>query len=1270
MKSYITFIVVSCFFFFHTPDLFGEGSKQLRPDTTYNGSILITSIAWWPVCFATSDCDEDHQLFVRVASPSEKIYLGFGNTSLVFRIKKDGIVVFGPKVISLTAPGYIHYVSQAIAGPDVLNIHGYDAIEFAPGIPGDYCIEFQPQPEITKFDITVIDTSIVPLAAIDGRLWSKAWLIGCGTTAIPYNVFLGTMYVYSDDSVVTSINFNQMLPGNFQVTANSNGCFPPPVPFNLGRQSQPGRVLYPQYKVFLCNPDSNQFPTGTLGSIQNGITVTPQCDGSVTLTFTANKPGRVDIEIEVNPSPGHQPEDVSLIDSVTAGVNSIIWNGVNGLGVPVSSGTVVGIMISYVNGLTNVGLYAVLRNPNGIIVQLVRPSGAPLAMYWDDILLANHGGVTQLNGCYSSLPSNGCHSWDGDPTSGSLGAANTVNSWWYASSSSFDLGYHTVMRAPGPALNILGSLQPCSNSAASYTVQPDPLPGGDPGRYDWVLTDAGTGNILLNVTNMGTTIAIDFSNYPPGQKWLKVRGNSTACGSGPFGPAPNGILINSIQSTQVTNTVNTFHRCSGEQTDILLQASLPSSTFNYTATATSPLVTGYFPDNANPIQQTLYHAGNETDTVIYRVVPFATPCYGDTADFFVIVNPYLPAGISIAASANPVCAGTPVTYTANANNAGLNPVYQWIVNGTNAPNASNSVYTYVPENGDVVSCTLTSSQSCVTGNPAISDSITMSVNPVLPVSVSVDASANPVCSGTTVTYTATPVNGGATPAFQWIVNAGNATNATNATYTCTPVNGDVVQCVLISSNTVCTSHNPDTSNAINMVVSPLQPVSVSVSPSANPVCAGTPVTYTANTGNAGSAPVFQWVVNSVYATNATNASYAYNPMNGDVVTCEMTSSESCVTGNPALSNEIIMIVNTNLPAGVTITASANPFCPGSPVTFTASAVNGGVAPIYQWIINATNATNATNAVFIYNPVHGDSVSCVMTSSLSCVTGNPASSAKMMMSGTLAPIVTFTPCFDTVTTLNAKPIRLKGGLPLNGTYSGPGVAGAYLHPNVAGAGTHIITYSYTNAAQCSNQATVTIVTLHASPFTCGETLTDIRDNKSYPTVRIGLQCWMQTNLDFGSFIQSIHMQYDNCLNEKYCYDNQLANCSQYGGLYQWNEVMRYDETPGGQGLCPPGWHVPTESEWIALFNFYLGNGLAGKPLQDPTISGFKARSSGVFYLNSRWSYMDFATLLWSSTLSGSGRALAHGMNVYDFSVSLYPSSRANAFPVRCVSDPLP
>ncbi|MDP1622990.1 MAG: hypothetical protein Q8M08_11705, partial [Bacteroidales bacterium] len=86
----------------------------------------------------------------------------------------------------------------------------------------------------------------------------------------------------------------------------------------------------------------------------------------------------------------------------------------------------------------------------------------------------------------------------------------------------------------------------------------------------------------------------------------------------------------------------------------------------------------------------------------------------------------------------------------------------------------------------------------------------------------------------------------------------------------------------------------------------------------------------------------------------------------------------------------------------------------------------------------------------------------------------------------------------------------------------------------------------------------------------------------------------------------------------------------------------------------------------LFGFYSGYALAGKPLQDFT-TVFNALRSGVAYWNSGGSFIDFATIFWSSTSWGQFKILSYGMNSYNYSVSWYPASRANAFAVRCLRD---
>jgi uncharacterized protein (TIGR02145 family)/uncharacterized repeat protein (TIGR02543 family) len=101
------------------------------------------------------------------------------------------------------------------------------------------------------------------------------------------------------------------------------------------------------------------------------------------------------------------------------------------------------------------------------------------------------------------------------------------------------------------------------------------------------------------------------------------------------------------------------------------------------------------------------------------------------------------------------------------------------------------------------------------------------------------------------------------------------------------------------------------------------------------------------------------------------------------------------------------------------------------------------------------------------------------------------------------------------------------------------------------------------------------------FTCGDPLIDSRDGQSYTTVLIGDQCWMAENLNIGTQINGNSNQTNNATIEKYCYNNSEAQCDTYGGLYQWNEMMQYTTTDGAQGICPDGWHLPTDDEWKIL-----------------------------------------------------------------------------------------
>jgi len=621
----------------------------------------------------------------------------------------------------------------------------------------------------------------------------------------------------------------------------------------------------------------------------------------------------------------------------------------------------------------------------------------------------------------------------------------------------------------------------------------------------------------------------------------------------------------------VTNSPLSKSICSGESINIPLTSTIPGTSFSWTAIGSSLFVTGYSSDSGDTIDQTLTVSGPGPDTVTYTITPAAGGCAGDSVSYVVTVTPGDSVLVSIAASADTVCEGIQVTFTASSTNGGSNPAYQWKVNANNV-GMNNAVFTYMPANGDLVKCIMTSSiTNCISNNPAISNTIAMVVNPNLPVSVSVSPSVNPVCAGTTVTFTANPLNPGTSPIYLWKVNG--LTVGTNS-------------------------------------------------------------------------PIFSYI-----------------PANNDVVTCTFTSSENCTSGNPATSAPVFMTVNQLLPVSVNISASSNPFCISSSVIFTALPTNQGSSPVYQWKVNGANA-GTNSPAFSYNPFNNDSVRCIMTSNLACVSGNPTSSNTISMSGTLAPVVTFKACFDTITSVNAKPIKLKGGVPLKGTYFGPGVSSGIFNPAAAGIGTKIITYTYTNAGLCSASKTKTIVVQSAPVFVCGNTLTDIRDGKTYPTIQLDSQCWLAANLNYGNEIPANVPQRDNCIPEKYSRPSSLVPRPSF---YQWDELMRYEESEGLQGLCPPGWHVPSESDWQTLFANWTNNAFAGAPLKYAGYSGFNALLFGTGFFNRGWYFNDFATFFWSSTPHGPWKAWSHAMNDYDFSVSYYPSYRANAFSVRCVRD---
>jgi len=127
--------------------------------------------------------------------------------------------------------------------------------------------------------------------------------------------------------------------------------------------------------------------------------------------------------------------------------------------------------------------------------------------------------------------------------------------------------------------------------------------------------------------------------------------------------------------------------------------------------------------------------------------------------------------------------------------------------------------------------------------------------------------------------------------------------------------------------------------------------------------------------------------------------------------------------------------------------------------------------------------------------------------------------------------------------------------------------------------------------------VTSLILQTPGMQCPGTPAVSYGGKTYSTVLIGDQCWFRENLNVGNMIAGTIEQSNNGTIEKYCYGNILANCNSYGGLYQWPEAMKYQGTAGAQGICPTGWHLPTDMDYTVLTTFLGGAGEAGGRMKE-------------------------------------------------------------------------
>jgi uncharacterized protein (TIGR02145 family) len=813
----------------------------------------------------------------------------------------------------------------------------------------------------------------------------------------------------------------------------------------------------------------------------------------------------------------------------------------------------------------------------------------------------------------------------------------------------------TVSGLPTPA--ITGPQSVCQGTTGvSYST--------DPGmnNYSWTVPPGNT------ITVSGSSCSVDW--LTAGSQWIKVvyQDPVTGCSSSASNPGLS-VIVNPLPVPLISGP------SSGCQNISLGPFTTAAGKSNYSwNTDGGTLIPGSGP---HEIFISWTNSGVKQVSVNWTD---ANNCSGTSAAFQVTVNP-TPV-VAFTAPPSAYCTNTPPfilgfgsppggTYSGNgvANISGT-----WYFNPSLASLGPNTI-TYL----------FTSTEGCqaqATGS--------LTVNPVPDVLFNPAHASLKWCSGETAVVTLSSSVSGS--AFSWTASANPAT----ITPSSIPGGTGNISQAFINSGSMRETVSFQVTASASGCISPVYPYAIQINPvaslSANPanqsVCSGgtssaVTISLTPATGS-----ILSWNYVSSSGVTPSSGSGTANPVppmtvnsnsnTQDTLTFNaMASYDNC----PGNSQQFLILVNP-LPA-VTINGPVPAVaCQGSSSSFN---VPPDPSSAFTWSVNPaatgnlTTPQGQTGASFSWtNPANNVIVSVAGLTSFGC-----SASSQVLLDVHPSPQVSFTGCFDPVTIPTAQPFKLKGGIPkgASGLYSGEGVsfsAGEYwFNPSlITGAlpKTVNLNYSYTNTYGCASSNTSTIQVVNAPAFQCENPMQPLRDvrtspMKQYNTFWRGNRCWMVQNLDYGSETASTQAQTDNCQVQKFCPPSD-PGCSLNGGFYQWDEMMQYNILAGSQGICPPGWHVPSLSEWQLLLDDpqFQGQALAGGYLKDIP---FSATLEGVDYQNSLWSLVQGASVsagfYWTSTPSAGGRYWARAMNSFAPSVGLYSSLRNNAFQLRCVKD---
>lgn len=198
-----------------------------------------------------------------------------------------------------------------------------------------------------------------------------------------------------------------------------------------------------------------------------------------------------------------------------------------------------------------------------------------------------------------------------------------------------------------------------------------------------------------------------------------------------------------------------------------------------------------------------------------------------------------------------------------------------------------------------------------------------------------------------------------------------------------------------------------------------------------------------------------------------------------------------------------------------------------------------------------------------------------------------------------------------------------------------------------------------------------------PFTQAQTVSDV-DGHVYHTITLGNQVWMKENLTTGKYRNGDPINTDwtqiPYVGTASDYAHNIVYDSAYGKLYNFYAVEN------ARGICPVGFHVPSDTEWIALRTFLGGASVAGGKMKETgtqywqtpntgadNSSGFSARPSGNV-ANAQFMGINVAGGWWSRTYNpASGYWIGFGVSYNSAAMTSGESIKSYGLAIRCVGD---